>query len=483
MSDSLRSHNLNLIKSVVDDVRTTQKNPQMVNVFFNPKGRNPLSEDEIEYALYEDMNRNPSSQQNIYALFNVKEQTPNKINPVVNFNIDVRRPIKDIFTNQEGTSESLQLMSKYTTSVTKQNAQFNDMFQKDEVVERYFNDALRRTHINRQNIINNNPTYNDSNERDLLNFIVGHELAHLSFAKRNQIDWSLIQNINLSPKDYEVLNSAFYSLNRGYYNYDTQHGDANYMSTRDEIHSDIAGLFMMANRALNNGTFNEINLMNLASQLGQSREKSNVGNDINGYGSHNSSIVFENNNIQKIFQLAKDFQRNPQLNINHEIMSLTENLFIQTLRNDGIIIKNDYFINSQVQRDLESNRNNEFSIANVYAKRIHQTNQKAEEMYDGCRKEVLPAYKNSCGDYLNGNQLQAVDSNNDKILDFDTVQNALINKSILEGKTVKEMQEQTIRQEGEALERFINVNNLKTMTTGHIGTAVINLNENKLEFK
>ena len=53
----------------------------------------------------------------------------------------------------------------------------------------------------------------------------------------------------MSLQEMNDLSSVIYSLNRGT-NWKSQHNGANYLSTRDETHSDIAGLFLMTYLAM-----------------------------------------------------------------------------------------------------------------------------------------------------------------------------------------------------------------------------------------
>lgn len=480
MSD-LREQNLQTIQEVVNGIRTNMDNPQMHKVFFNPKSRNPYSKGPIEYNLDEKLGRLPNQAIDIHAMFDISRDGKS-VRPIVNFDIDINRPLVDILRGNGFSQEAIRLLNEYSAQVSEQKEQYIKKVEDDPVAQQSYQDALNRAAAN-QNAITRNPVSGFRNEhgKDLMNFIVGHELAHLSFPDRGNIRWDLMSNVRIADSDKELVTSALYSINRGSNDYNTQHFDANYMSVRDEIRSDIAGMFMMAHMAMKENRYDEFQMMTIANNIKQSRINHNIGSDINHASSHNTEVVFGRENINSILRLAKDFQKNPNLDIHNEIMKMTEMNFINTLKQDGIVLKTNYLVNRDLQNALGTT--DQYSVANIYARNVHNTNKKAEGLYDGCVATVQEGFKNSCKEYLNGNQLSAVDVNNDKIIDYNTVSQAMQSRAAQLNMDVESYVNKTITKEGKALERFIDENQIDVWATGHIGNAVIDVDEQQLKFK
>ena len=484
LHNNYREHNLQLIQQSVNDIKAHTNQPQIARLFFNPRGRNPNSSNDINYQLYEEKNRRQDIPQNIYAMFIASDPNKTTLTPLINFDLDVNRDIREVMSNRDGVERAIHNMNFYQNKVEGQRNQYYQNFRNDPIVNQYYQDAINRTNANKQIILNSNPNFRSQDEKHILTFVIGHELAHLSFADRNNIRWDLMTNMNgrLNKEEQDKLSSAFYSINRGSQAFKTQHSDANYMSTRDETHSDIAGLFMMAYVAMKNGNFNEIEFKNIARNIQQARIASNVSNDINRFGSHNTALVFNNENLNKIINIAREYQSNPnQTNVYDKVLEMTENLFLQTLQKDGLIFKAEHFVDTQFKNNLSNNP--EMVVSKVYQHNVMSNNKSAGEMFNGCVREVPVAYRNNCTEYLNGHQVRAVDVNQDKIIDYQTIEQAMQAKASRENTSITQMENERVIQEGKVLEQFVNQNRIPTMATGNLGNAVIDVQNKQLQFK
>ena len=287
----------------------------------------------------------------------------------------------------------------------------------------------------------------------------------------------------MTQEQMRDLSSVFYSLNRNS-NPKSQHFGANYISSRDEMHSDIAGLFLMTYNAMKNGTYNEIKFNDIYRNIGKMRAINNIGGDLNGASTHNANIVFEPQNTQLIKQMARAQLSNPNLKIDHEILKLTENLFFQTLKRDGIIIKplnNNLLVTNEFQDNLKNNPNN-FNIDYVYEGITARRNAESSAVFKQCMDEVLPAYKNNCQATLLGNQVIAIDPDGDKIINFNSIMDAVNERGRKMGMDGIEAEKAQIRQEAKVLLDFVNINAINVRSENQYGDDTIDLTNKQLRF-
>ena len=494
-NNQLRNHNLKTIQEIVNDIRMNTKGSNsegMVNLFYNPKLRNPFADRDIEFMSNEviattgiqEENKNLS---NIYTMHVPVNNKDRELKPVINFDVNLNKPLTEVLEQDYAGFENL--IKGFQDSVErnyKASASNSAERREDQVFRKDHQNGYLNAEYNINFIKNNRPTFKTEDEKHLLTFIVGHELAHLSFKERNNIRWDLIdqnQMSNMTQEQMRDLSSVFYSLNRNS-NQQSQHFGANYISSRDEIHSDIAGLFLMTYTAMKNGTYNEVKFNDMYRNLGKMRAINNISGDLNGASTHNASIVFEPKNVQIIKNMAAAQLANPNIRIDHEILKLTENLFFQTLKRDGIIIKplnNNLQVNNEFQTNLKNNPNN-FNIDYVYEGITSIKNKEAANIFQQCISEVVPAYQNNCQTALLGNQVLAIDPEGDKIINFNSIAAAVNERGRKMGMDGIEAEKAQIRQEGKVLLQFVNMNAINVRAENQYGDDTIDLSNKQLRF-
>ena len=492
-NSKLREHNLKTIQEVVNDIRrnTKESNSEgMVNLFYNPKLRNPFADRDIEFIsneLISDIEEKNKALGNIYTMHVPVNDKDRELKPVINFDVNLNKPLIEILEQDYDAYQNLikrfqeTIENNYKVSASN-SAERRD----DEIFKKDHQNSYLNAEYNINYIKNNQPTFRAEDEKHLLTFVVGHELAHLSFKERNTIRWDLIdknQMSNMTQKQMRDLSSVFYSLNRNS-NPKSQHFGANYISSRDEMHSDIAGLFLMTYNAMKNGTYNEIKFNDIYRNIGKMRAINNIGGDLNGASTHNANIVFEPQNTQLIKQMARAQLSNPNLKIDHEILKLTENLFFQTLKRDGIIIKplnNNLRVTNEFQDNLKNNPNN-FNIDYVYEGITARRNAESSAVFKQCIDEVLPAYKNNCQATLLGNQVIAIDPDGDKIINFNSIMDAVNARGRKMGMDGIEAEKAQIRQEAKVLLDFVNINAINVRSENQYGDDTIDLTNKQLRF-
>lgn len=488
----LRTHNLKTIQEVVNNIRknTKESNSEgMINLFYNSKLRNPFADRDIEFIS----NEFPSDIEddktigNIYTMHVPVNNKSKELKPVINFDVDLNKPLTEVLEQDyNGTQNRIKIFQKAVENDYKVSVSNSAQRRDDEIFKKDHQNSYLNAEYNINYIKNNRPTFKTDDEKHLLTFVVGHELAHLSFKERNTIRWDLInQNkmSNMTQEQMRDLSSVFYSLNRNS-DPNSQHFGANYISSRDEMHSDIAGLFLMTYNAMKNGTYNEIKFNDIYRNIGKMRAINNISSDLNGASTHNTNIVFEPQNTQLIKQMAMAQLSNPNLKIDQEILKLTENLFFKTLKRDGIIIKplnDNLLVTNEFQENLKNNPDN-FNIDRVYEGITTIRNAKSAEVFKQCVNDVVPAYKNNCQATLLGNQVMAIDPDANKIINFNSITDAVNERGKKMGMDGNEAEKAQIRNEGKVLLEFVNMNAINVRAENQYGDDTIDLSNKQLRF-
>lgn len=481
MSD-LREKNLKTIQEVVNDIRANTKDSVsngMRSLFFEPTRRNPLAKGEIEFISNEDYGLNDDKLlSNIYTMYTPTNNKSNILRPVVNFDVNLNKPLIEVV--EQNYQEYENKIKTYQQNVA--NAYYgltaHSVHNKeDKIIEYDHANSINNAEFNLRFIKQNKPKFHSNDEKHILTFVVGHELAHLSFKDRNEVKWEKIPQLaeKMNQNEMKDLSSVIYSLNRAT-DSKSQHYGANYLSSRDEIHSDISGLFLMTYIAMKNGTFDDKKFNDIYQNLGKMREINNLSADVNGLSTHNSSIVFEKKNLQAIKDMATAQIKNPHIPIEDKILTLTENLFFNSLKQNGITIipTNDNLIVDKNLKNALKQNSEHFEVKNVYTAITTQRNIQSALDFNSCVKNVDAAYKNNCQGLLQGNQLNIIDPDSDKIINSKSLNQTsqdIINKT-----------QQHIKREADIFSNFVNTHSISVSMENRYGDNTINLTNKELQF-
>lgn len=479
----IQKENLQTIQSVVNEVRNTVNHygSTVKDLFFNPKRRNPFSKDHVEFVSDQRYFTDPTLLSSIYSTHS-NENEEKLLTPTINFDVNLNRPLLEVGqANISGIEHKIKqfqmdLFNDY--EMAKKESRF------DNISQKVYSSAYQEAEQNLNWIKNNVPQFKNSDTRDLLIFITGHELAHLSFKERNNPRFDYMDELKgkFSESEIQSLSSAFYSINRNTTNaLKQQHNGANYLSTRDEIHSDLSGLFLLSLIQIKNNNFDEQKFKSFAKDLGKMREINNLSADLNGMSTHNSGKAFNDENLDFLISLAQKVADNPNQSVNvvYPILYKTENLFLETLKDKGLILKDTIYSNlfiSQEAVDILKKTDPDMEIRKIYANQVSSTNKVAEESYESCVKSVHKSYQNNCSSILNGNQLKFVDKNNDKIMDFKTVSQAIKN---IGGYSALNQQ---IQHEADSIVKLVNIADIAVKVESNINDDTIDIKNQKLNF-
>lgn len=487
--NSIRDKNLKTIQSVVNEIRDNTKNSQsngIQSLFYKPENRNPFAKRDIEFISNENQNNSEQLLSNIYTMHVPIDNKSQQLVPVINFDINFNKPLIEILEQDySGYVQKIRNFQSNINTIYKSLTEHSIHNKEDKIMKNDYLNGYKNAESNINQIITNRPTFKQEDEKHLLTFVIGHELAHLSFTERNYVRWDLMDGMKnkMSLQEMNDLSSVIYSLNRGT-NWKSQHNGANYLSTRDEIHSDIAGLFLMTYLAMKNGEYNDTQFNHMFRNIGKMRTINNIANDLNGASTHNSNLVFQQSNFLAIKKLAQEQIANPNKPIDLEILKLTENIFFQTLKQDGIILKptnQNLQVSSELQKTIQTSPE-KFDVAYIYEGLTHIRNEKSSLDFQTCLKDVVEAYKNNCQALLQGNQLRAIDPDGDKIINFKNVDEANISKGKSLGLTGKEVENKQIHNEAIIFSNFTKQNSINVRSENSYGDDTIDLSQKKLRF-
>lgn len=478
---SNREHNLALIKETVDEIRGLVKGHGkgqggLHEVFFNPRRREPLYKSEVDFSLTEQY---PSFYErkgnNIFALYKLLDGE-NTATPTVEFQLNVHKRISETLGSQHIEKAEAHVL-EYQRELQRRLK--TDPKRNDPAVQAHYRYAYNLIDSNLKEIKRNMPpNLDDRDEKNLLRFILGHELAHLTNNHRDSVQWQYMDKANLSGIDKEALSSAFYSLNR--HSKDEQHQGANYTSTRDEIRSDIAGLYMLA-YSVNKAGEPEGDMMRLIGNLGKMRYVNNISHDSSHASSHITEKVFQEPFLSRILNMARSdakLGRSPT-GLDTRIQDMTEDIFFETLKEKGVVLRNYTGVDGNTENRMKQEG---YSVAESYTKQVKIAENIASRKFQECAPQMPQNFLGQCSQYLMGHQNRLMDANKDGIPDSRNLERRLEQIASQKGQSVPQMTGNMIRQEGENLERFIKNNNLKATETSDLDVPALDLNRGALKF-
>lgn len=466
------------IQKSIDTVRNNaNNNPQIKSVLLTPQNLTPKAKPDVKF----NMPQKEQYSQSIYGMTYRVGAFDSQLTPVIEFDMDKNKPVLSIL-NTARKQNLIAIIEKVSQNFA---TYFNNQPQniKSDTV---FIQSMRST-ANKldENVsrINQNGDFHFS-EKDVpifLNFLISHELAHLSFKDLFQINFDMVHNINV-PQEKRLLSNAILSINKGLDGWKNEGGfNANYSVIRDEIHSDIAGMFTASYIALKDGSATESDLKRVFNNMAIVRKNGNLTASINGSSSHNTQYAYEPNVVNSVISLAKEAIGNPNTPVYNRVLEITENVFIHTLKRDGIVIKE----NTQITSNNVQNIQNHYNIKSVYTRNAERANKMGVEEFANCNK--ASAYRDTCMYYTTGSQRQALDTDNNNSLDFNNLNKAL-EAAVNSGKLPRPsagmtIQDAYIAKEAEVLEFFAKNNGISIRTTNELGNDIIELKPNGAQIK
>ena len=182
-----------------------------------------------------------------------------------------------------------------------------------------------------------------------------------------------------------------------------------------------------------------------------------------------------------MISLAKEAIGNPNTPVYNRVLEITENVFIHTLKRDGIVIKE----NTQITSNNVQNIQNHYNIKSIYTRNAERANKMGVEEFANCNK--ASAYRDTCMYYTTGSQRQALDTDNNNSLDFNNLNKAL-EAAVNSGKLPRPsagmtIQDAYIAKEAEVLEFFAKNNGISIRTTNELGNDIIELKPNGAQIK
>lgn len=436
-------------------------------VFHSPQNRQPTSLENIEYDV-----ANQST--NINARFTLSKN-PNKIQPTVRFHVAENHNMIDVVN---------QSLNRMTNSLETFHGQLGQVAKMNGLADRTMQLSYANAILNVEKSLailrSQQHPLKPEHESDFLFFTLAHELSHLSFAHRDKIEWGRMNGLNIPTHDYAHLNSAFYTINRGADKGHIQHHGANLMSTRDEIHSDAAGIYALAYHQMKTQSFDKNKFDEFIQALGQFRHKNVVGSSSNYDSTHNSLALFQPKYIEQIVGMAAQNIKNPNSRpAYNELLNITENAFLETIKQYGVtfaenrLVIHDKFIESMRQSDVSP-------VSYMYMSNLARTNPLAEKKFDECVKDMNHGFKGSCTVYLNGNQRRVVDTNLDNRLEHTTVLSGL---TALNPSNPREQEKRLIAEEAFSFEKNMKLLNVDVKAVDTTGHATVNLSHEDIHFK
>lgn len=463
------NQNIKVLRNAINYLRSSgQENSQIKSVYFSPGTNGKHISSDIDFIWNDKKNYSNS----INVSFQ-EDKVGQKLRGTVDIDVDMNQPFYNIYNLD---------LNSHVNKIRKFKDELNNMFQNNKLDETQTKGLKKIQEKLDNNIeilqLNNNIRFNENENKDLLIFSLSHELSHLSFNKKLKFDFGLMDGVKITESDKKLMNSVFQTINKSAHS-KQQYNGATYISMRDEIHSDTAGAFFLAYSKMKENRFNPDEFYNLMDKIGKLRYTQAIGNDINAIGSHKTDMVFSKENLDKIVNLAKNFNQSPNMDLKKSILSLSETAFFNTIKKDGIIIQAGINVDNLVKENIRDVA----LTSDIYQFQAKNENYALGEYYDSCNSyfsSKKSSYQEQCAIYLNGSQLSVVDKNSDSVMDYKTTSSAFeaVNKKEKPNQTENRM----LKEEGDALERFVNINNIKSSATDALSNASIDMKKKNLTY-
>ena len=174
-NSKLREHNLKTIQEVVNDIRrnTKESNSEgMVNLFYNPKLRNPFADRDIEFIsneLISDIEEKNKALGNIYTMHVPVNDKDRELKPVINFDVNLNKPLTEILEQDYDAYQNL--IKKFQETIEnnyKVSASNSAERRDDEIFKKDHQNSYLNAEYNINYIKNNRPTFRAEDEKHLL---------------------------------------------------------------------------------------------------------------------------------------------------------------------------------------------------------------------------------------------------------------------------------------------------------------------------
>ena len=116
--------------------------------------------------------------------------------PVINFDINFNKPLIEILEQDySGYVQKIRNFQSNMNTVYQSLTEYSIHNKEDKVMKNDYLNGYKNAESNINQIITNRPTFKQEDEKHLLTFVIGHELAHLSFTERNYVRWDLMDGV------------------------------------------------------------------------------------------------------------------------------------------------------------------------------------------------------------------------------------------------------------------------------------------------
>lgn len=482
-ANSVAQENLNKIGKNVEIIRETQSVKGLNQLLWKPSQLYPdVKDDKVAFELTEKKDNQYSNHISAGTISNPKNRK--NLMGLVDFDINPNKPLLNILDGAR-TYNVQSAIQSFQDDITKMYVNLPQNIKSDKNIQESFLSTAKLLENNFNSVNRRGDFYiKQTDEPLILQFILAHELAHISFKEKYDIQFKYVDKMQVpaNSQSQKYLSNALLNLNRYLDSQGMQHEGANYSSTRDEIHSDVAGMFTVAYLGLKKGTTTEADLVRFFTQMGKLRENMNEGESPHRFGSHNSGLLFTTENINKVINLAKQNIKNPNMDSYSEVLNMTEDIFFDTIKRNGIILKRPLELDTPTVNAINSGKSGLNSIT-AYENSMLNANKVSRDTYKDCLNDYQnTAHNHSCLYYLNGAQKRVVDTNWDKRIDIKNLDDALkrgVSSGILGGvnqSTPENIEKQVSSIEANELTKFAELNNIHMRMTNQFGADIVELN-------
>lgn len=281
---------------------------------------------------------------------NKEEEILNRIKQILPTNISLNiENLKINFSNNQTSysNENKEInlnngyLEEYVDGIYNATNQLNFLFNKsNEIINNNNNLTLNKNVIQKINenyhFVQNNKniteevTFNEKELEMLRFFIISHEAGHAIFNDKYNFNPSNNNNgINFNNEETNNINKILNIIDStNYINGKNVISPGKQNSLMFEIVSDLFGAYLLYKEFGDNITTN-----NLLEKIKELRYKTNYLNNPMGSSTHNTELVFSNENLSKIRGLVA---KGENLNIN-DIENLSNSIYIETLQKYGLV--------------------------------------------------------------------------------------------------------------------------------------------------
>lgn len=486
----LSQSNLALIQDTVKRFNQEIKaNKGFRSLVFSPKTLYPLANPDNHIVFKINNKAEVGLSDNFAARPQLSDENANFVTPAIVFDLNIEK--NDLLHILAIAFVSY--VKEHLLNIDHENAlKFKKLpvsEQNDEILKKSYLSTEKQLQDNLNKVLKNGSyVLYSSDDNMLMNFLIGHELSHLSFKERSDIQFKYMDKAILPDKSLQnYLNDALMNIN-ALSNNKEQYLGANYKSTRDETHADVSGLYTMAYFALKYHDRTEKDIYRICNEIRKIRENLNFYTSVHAFGSHNSGLLFTPEYIKRIINIAKDNIQNPNDNVYEKILDVSEDVFFDTIKKDGIIFKQKKQVDSNFVKLMNKiHLNSELA----YQQMVENNGKNGGSNFDKCFNSFSgEAVRAFCTSKLNATQNLILDNNLDNKLDYTNYITALkdsVKKNLFPNvvftNNVSELEKQIYQKEAKVLVDFAEKNHISIRMTNELDSDIIELKHDGFTFK